>query len=651
MPADMSGQEFDQQRPRGSEPGRKVEPSLSNLGFQDIQGRLRDMANHKVDPKDPKVVELQDARQVLLDRARRFGLFDQLKPQMAEIQKKITTRGATFQEVTQALSELEVDNIERTSRGTSVTDKSGAVIDKWDSKLDGIAEEYKEGVRRVTEHAYANASWRIRKDIAWKNYASDIEQRIQILNWGSIPEEDIYPLALKAVNSEVEAENQHLSRGHTAALVESLGGGSPEQERERWTDVEYEQGFYTRFQPDHEPRFYKNMGKKERDEYDARWQLARAAFFKGATSSFPEKQIENQDLTMMKKEQLERLWEIPGVKQMVRTYCVSLVNPNSAFWKIKDEKGFEEFRVRKRNQALGSMGLSDLSQKEADAIAWNLIWVSNLVESLDSRYNSKGSGERHGNLPGILVSDDIRATFHPQEKFEDKCTKRQEWGPFGKWGKTQVGRIKQELKFREGENIQYRAARTKSEYWSSRRVGNIEENHIEIFVPECYPTTTMKSFLEEIKVEVVASGEKHSLLDVILGKVPGVNDINWDEVDADPWIGYLPIKLNKTVKLVDYFAGKTPLEIDKPSGTKAWADPLIDIYTRLGFNDPKKDESFKRWFHNLKVWVAYTSTGGVKNPNNRQPEFNLTWQDTIVLNSALNSNRIRYFQRERLELI
>lgn len=157
-------------------------------------------------------------------------------------------------------------------------------------------------------------------------------------------------------------------------------------------------------------------------------------------------------------------------------------------------------------------------------------------------------------------------------------------------------------------------------------------------------------YLDLSSLEVVVKGKKEEvpLLDVILGKVPGVNNIDWDEVGADPWIGYLPIKLNKTVKLTDYFAGKTPLEIDKPGGTKAWADPLIDIYTRLGFGNPKVLDP--RQFHNLKVWVAYASTGGVKNPDDKEPGFNLTWQDIVVLTSALNSNKIKYFKKEGLNL-
>ena len=86
--------------------------------------------------------------------------------------------------------------------------------------------------------------------------------------------------------------------------------------------------------------------------------------------------------------------------------------------------------------------------KSADAISWNWMWVSNLVESVDSRY-CKELGEdtlreRHGEMPPAICSDDLRSIFHPQEKFEDKCAKGLEWGAFGKWGRSQIERIKRE---------------------------------------------------------------------------------------------------------------------------------------------------------------------------------------------------------------
>lgn len=211
MPADMSGQEFNR---GGPEPKRDIEPSLSKLSFQEVQGRLRGMANKKVDPGHPKVIELQNARQALVDRAKKFEVFDNLKEKIANIQSRVGTRAYGYHEVIQEITNLApyAANEENTAKGSSVTDDKGQVVDKWDSQLDGIALEYVEGARRVTEFIYADLHARLEPDPnlkdTWGNYAKDIKQRIQLLNWGDIPEDDVYPLMIQVVEKEIEEGNK-----------------------------------------------------------------------------------------------------------------------------------------------------------------------------------------------------------------------------------------------------------------------------------------------------------------------------------------------------------------------------------------------------------------------------------------------------------
>jgi len=119
----------------------------------------------------------------------------------------------------------------------------------------------------------------------------------------------------------------NLSQKQTQNLSESFKRVPVEEERDRWLDVEYRQEFYTRFTPSLEPRFYTELNdEKERRLFDARWQLARAAYYKKATSGSPEKMIDNQDLILLKTEQMEQLYNMPGVKKALEWYVNLIVN-------------------------------------------------------------------------------------------------------------------------------------------------------------------------------------------------------------------------------------------------------------------------------------------------------------------------------------
>jgi len=483
------------------------------------------------------------------------------------------------------------------------------------------------------------------------------------------------------------AQAMAVEQQRTEALRGIFGRLPLELEMSRWVDVEYDQEFYTRFQPNQEPNFYTSLGTEQRKIWDARWRLARAAYVKKVLSAQPEKLAENQDLIELTKEQMETLYNIPGVKFALEWYAKAIIVPNGEH-KIGEktvlecESGadFEAFRkmLRSKIKALpgfniqqeeDEMSLEDRTKVvSADAIAWNLICCGNLVESIDSRYSVirieitdnvkeewqrrgakieehrnnrgevvrmyaivKGLG-RHGNLAPAVCSDDLRAVFHPQEKFEDKCRNNQEWGNFGKWGATQLKRIKNEfredLEDRDRERrarIVFKPARRTEEFWTAR----IEERDIEVDgerktirevavkTPECYPITSMKSFFETYR------DNGTTLLEKLVSGQP----IDWREVQADPWkTNYLTIRLRKAVGFFAIFTA------DSKEG---WTRALIDIYTRLNsrgvleeyyegtLNLPvqKIKQEAERLanihFHNLKVWADYAVQGGVGGPQDR----------------------------------
>jgi len=423
--------------------------------------------------------------------------------------------------------------------------------------------------------------------------------------------------------SQDAINTQQLQRGD--ALRELFGRVEPEVEKSRWIDAEYEQDFFQRFQPNAEPYFYAKIEDAgERAKWDARWKLARAATYKNLLSGRADKLIENQDLIGLTTEQMETLYNMEGVRYGLEWYVGAMVRGDKTVngkKLLECERGSDFEALRKlfreelqrdvfgvtpdQRQAMTEKERVDLDMrvKGADAIAWNWVYCSNLAESLDSRYSNIGSyhGQRHDHLAPGICSDDLRAVFHPQEKFENKAQSGQEWGVFGRWGKIQMERIKKE---NPRVDIVFKAARKGKEYWSTKTEGG----RVVVTVPECYPTTTMRSFFEEYKVG--DEGGTRSLFECLLTG----EQIDWSKVMADPWkTSYQTVKMVKAVGLTEHFK--------EPDSRKPWLKGLLDFYVRLGLekrlNEKDKQEGAKAGtsFHNLKVWAIWAVKGGVGMPH------------------------------------
>lgn len=484
------------------------------------------------------------------------------------------------------------------------------------------------------------------------------------------------------------------SAQQTVLLTESLVGVEPREERKRWTDVEYTLQFYTRFTPNLEPKFYQRLSTEERNKFDTRWQLARAAFVKRATANLPEKYKENQDLEQFGKEKMEVLYEsIPGVRQMLEAYSRAITlgekikirdngrEKEMSFWEVEDADTFEKFRVSLRNKTLedkiflGSDEVRkaktkedrewwlDLLRKEADAGAWNWIWVGNLVESAESRYS--WSGRAFFGIPSIMSAGEHKYVLHPQERFESKAFSGHFWGAFGKWGVTQVDRIKSEMSRNAGYNgdkdeIKFLPG-DRSDYWSyglSKGENPIDEKKKElggrvfvIFAPECYPTASCKSFFEETTLEVKVSSGKYEK-SFLLEYLTSGKRIPWAEVSQDAWGIYMWGKFNKAFQLLQYFNPEELLDINKKGWAIAWSNPLLELYRRLGLeNELKKRKVGHQTFSKLKKWAFYASQGGVKDIDSKTPTLNLGRTDQYVVERSLKHPRVKYLiEDENLNL-
>lgn len=421
-------------------------------------------------------------------------------------------------------------------------------------------------------------------------------------------------------------------------LRELFGRVDPEVEKSRWIDSEHEQDFFQRFQPNAEPYFYARIeDTEERARWDARWRLARAATYKNLLSGRADKLTENADLVSLTTEQMEILYNIQGARYALGWYVGAFVRGDKVIEEDKivggkkllectRGKDFEEFRkLLRRELQRDIFGVTpdqreamtpveraslDMKVKSADAIAWNWIYCSNLAESLDSRY-SIIEGERHDHLAPAICSDDLRAVFHPQEKFENKSQNGQEWGVYGRWGVIQMERIKREHR---GE-IVFEAASRGKDFWGAKE----GDGRVVVMAPECYPTTTLRSFLEEYE-----EGDNGPTL---FDKLLSGEEIDWSKVMADPWkTSYQTVKMVKAVGLFQHFK--------EPDDRAPWLKNLLDYYVRLhlkkqlGQKDRSEGVREGTSFHNLKVWAVWAAKGGVGRPQGRR--FTNSWTKSKI---------------------
>ena len=148
----------------------------------------------------------------------------------------------------------------------------------------------------------------------------------------------------------------------------------------------------------------------------------------------------------------------------------------------------------------------------------------------------------------------------------------------------------------------------------------------------------MRSFWEETEIN------KRSLLRHLLEG----DKILWRESErSDPWIGYLPIKMNKAVSLLEYFKPGKPM---KGGEEREWVIPLQDAFRRLKLkstiekqlkNEPRAETAY----HNLKVWAVYAAFGGAGKPHKRGPISPLDALSRTALENKLRAYQLGYLER------
>lgn len=304
----------------------------------------------------------------------------------------------------------------------------------------------------------------------------------------------------------------------------------------------------------------------------------------------------------------------------------------------------------------------DLKIKEADAVAWNTIYVSNVVEWADSRYtiNKKGGGRSIN--PLVLVTDDYRSVHHPQEKWEDKSLSGHlAYSPLVEWCTTQLEKIKKATNIHNKAYYEVEPAVDESSYWKTRlKDGFIVDREtkekkyvkkIVVSIPEVTLPTTVNSFLHE--TGVIYWDKTKEDWDIDLEKFRTFKP-DYSGTEAEHPFGlWVATKFHKAIQFNEYYLGKQPLDFSVSVSrlgptVRDWVLPLLELHKRLRPTetiDTLKERGLTHLDYDfLKKMAVYASTGGMFNPNDRLPTTRMrmfTRRSDVLENLRLRNYEIK----------
>lgn len=119
------------------------------------------------------------------------------------------------------------------------------------------------------------------------------------------------------------------------------------------------------------------------------------------------------------------------------------------FAKVTDGANFRGMKMAMRIWLMGKLGMDKDKAEDAENIAWNLVYSSNIIEEVDTRFNPKMKNEKR--IPPAVPqfkSMNMWMLMHPQERFEAKLgagkpgpvdiNSAEAWGALGGWALRKV---------------------------------------------------------------------------------------------------------------------------------------------------------------------------------------------------------------------
>lgn len=211
-----------------------------------------------------------------------------------------------------------------------------------------------------------------------------------------------------------------------------------------------------------EPKFWPYIDEEKQEEWKARGSLATAAAVKRTAPSY-DKLFPNDEAIGLTKADVEVLLgktereeRKRGAFEALSVY-VALISDNkgqesallkkwasktnkslpASFFEIKDLKQVLAVRTAMENWLKTNFKLTDEEAEDAEHIAWNFLYLSNIVEFFDSRLNGRpNDSKRLPPIPG-LKSLPVWMIMHPEERLEAKLgggkEEAESWSQLGEW--------------------------------------------------------------------------------------------------------------------------------------------------------------------------------------------------------------------------
>jgi len=298
------------------------------------------------------------------------------------------------------------------------------------------------------------------------------------------------------------------------------------------------------------PRWFREMSPEGQKLIRARTRLANAAFIKRRVAHIDPEAAKDNEFLILTREEAELMYKMKGVRETLETMFKKLFigeTFNGRYrLKLKEKEAkkladSEKFKSVLRRFLLSKRVVDNETEATAAvAVAWNLVFTSNAIESADL--------EREV-IPGPTYGEQIRAAMHPLIKARKKVLKEKDeeigteegWG--GLLGTWLAERVTHDEKFKKA----------------------FKEGQIKPF-----PETLFVSMFEATQL---SDGE--TLAQKLIERKP----INWHDskMPAELFGAYADM-WDTTLKAYFFTTGKKPLDA---RDTRPWSAELADIISKM----------------------------------------------------------------------
>ncbi|HET7098628.1 MAG TPA: hypothetical protein VFI61_00100 [Patescibacteria group bacterium] len=448
-----------------------IRHSIGNRSFMSLQNELK---RYILKPNEKEELDLKRDRMKPLRVADTedkggIGVITTIKNHIAKIRT-----GMNFGEAKEAIQKINVVGLEN----------EASTLFGWDPKLEGIIQAYKDTTLKNMDLAEEVA-----KNGPNTAKAKALQREIDVIGWGGVPVDQVnwareYFESLKAVKSGTKTGGGGLGGFSPEDYAKAMGQPTAEQQKELYLKAEENQTAIPMeltvpsFLLPEDPY----LREKVQSEWKARAKLSSATAFKKTAPSV-DKIFPNQDEIDITKEDLKALLSKEGVIQSLSAYIniiaenkdLNILLPDASrgekfesfFW-INNLEGLHNFRENMRGWLENNFALDSLEARDAEQIAWNLTYLSDIVEDCDSTYNRKlivkpkpkdkesekksftdKLKKRFNNLkesfpmkkeetkrmPPVpqIKSLAVWMMMHPQERLKGKINANEAWGQFGEW--------------------------------------------------------------------------------------------------------------------------------------------------------------------------------------------------------------------------